>query len=241
MRKRLSAMAGLAGGLGLSSQAFAQEIRNPAAEWEHLWHEVITDITIIGVIMAIAAVIMLVKYRATSPDQVGTAKKLTTVQSISFALIPASIFMADDFYLAANGWTVWNAYRRVPENAMEVKVTAYQWYFEFEFPDGTVTDGSEGDDGKAQVLNVPVGQPVVFRMTSEDVIHSFGLPYYRVKEDVMPGRITYIWINPVKEQSEGILQCAEFCGTNHSQMSNPIHAVPRAEFDAWLAKIAAEG
>jgi len=236
MRKLLSAMTGLTGGMMLSVQAFAQEVRNPAEEWEHLWDEVILDITIIGVIMSIAAIWMLIKYRATSPDQVGTAKKLTPAQSITFALIPASIFMADDFYLAANGWTVWNAYRRVPENAMEIKVTAYQWYFEFEYPDGTVADGSDFN-----AIKIPAGQPTVFRMTSEDVIHSFGLPYYRVKEDVMPGRITYIWVNPVKEQTEAVLQCAEFCGESHSVMANPIHAVPQAEFDAWLAEVAAEG
>jgi len=236
MRKLLSAMTGLAGGMILSSQALAQELRNPAAEWEHLWDEVMLDITVIGVVMTIAALVMLFKYRATSPDQVGTAKKLTTVQSISFALIPASIFMADDFYLAANGWTVWNAYRRVPENAMEVKVTAYQWYFEFEFEDGTLADGSD-----FQAVKLPSDQPVVFRMTSEDVLHSFGLPHYRVKEDIMPGRITYIWINTKEEQTNAVLQCAEFCGDQHSKMSNPIHVVPREEFDGWLAEIAAEG
>ena len=241
MRKLLSAMTGLAGGMMLSSQAIAQELRNPAEEWEHLWNEVIMDITVIGIIMAVAAVWMLIKYRATSPDQVGTAKKLTTVQSITFALIPASIFMADDFYLAANGWTVWNAYRRVPENAMEIKVTAYQWYFEFEYPDGTVVDASPEEAGQlGQALKIPAGQPVVFRMTSEDVIHSFGLPYYRVKEDVMPGRITYVWVNPVKEQTEAVLQCAEFCGTYHSVMANPLHAVPQDEFDTWLAAKADE-
>ncbi|MBL4616038.1 MAG: cytochrome c oxidase subunit II [Magnetovibrio sp.] len=229
MRNFLTAMTALSVGAMASTQAFAQEVRNPAAEWEELWNTVIIDITIIGVIMAIAAVWMLIKYRATSPDQVGTAKRLTTVQAISFALIPAAIFMADDFYLAAKGWTVWNAYRRVPENAIEIKVTAYQWYFEFEYPDGTETEE----------LKMPIGEPVVLRMTSEDVLHNFGVPEYRVKEDVMPGRITYIWINPV-EAKETIVQCAEFCGQNHSEMTTKVSAVPREEYDAWLAKIAAE-
>ncbi len=236
MRKFLPAMTGLAGGLALSTQAHAQAIRNPAEEWERLWDVVIFDITVIGVIMAVAAIYFLIKYRATSPDQVGTAKKLTTVQSIAFALIPASIFMADDFYLAAKGWTVWNAYRRVPDNAMEIKVIGYQWYFEYEYPDGTIADGTDYNP-----IKIPVGQPVVFRMTSEDVIHSFGLPHYRVKEDMMPGRITYVWINPAEAQDTAFIQCAEFCGEAHTQMANPIHAVPQAEFDAWLAKVAAEG
>ena len=138
--------------------------------------------------------------------------------------------MADDFYLAANGWTVWNEYRRVPENAMEIKVTGYQWYFEYEYPDGTTTEE----------LVLPHNQPVVFRMTSEDVIHNFGLPAYRVKEDMMPGRMTYIWINPVKIQ-ETFVQCAEFCGDQHSEMSNSISIVPEAQYKLWLAKMAAEG
>lgn len=233
MRKLLSATSGMVSTVLLSSQAFAAEGNGyavPNESWEHLWDEVIMDITIIGVIMMIAAVWMLLKYKATSPDQVGTAKKLTTVQAITWALIPSAIFMADDFYLAANGWTVWNDYRRVPENAMEVKVTAYQWYFEFEYEDGTTTEE----------LVMPHNQPVVLRMTSEDVLHNFGLPVYRVKEDIMPGRITYIYLNPV-DIKETIVQCAEFCGQNHSEMSTAVRVVPQADFDAWLAKIAAEG
>ena len=234
MRKLLSAMSGMVGTVLLSSQAFAEEAASggngfavPNESWERLWHEVILDITIIGLVMALAAVIMLLKYKATSPGQVGTAKEMTTVQSIAWALIPAAIFMADDFFLAANGWTVWNDYRRVPENAMEVKVTAYQWYFEFEYEDGTTTEE----------LVMPHNQPVVLRMTSEDVLHNFGLPAYRVKEDVMPGRITYIYVNPVDIQ-ETFVQCAEYCGQDHSVMTTAVRVVPQADFDAWLAKAA---
>lgn len=230
MRKLLSAMTGMVSTVLLSSQAYAVTGENghavPYMSWEHLWDEVIMDITVIGVIMFVAAVIMLLKYKATSPDQVGTAKKLTTVQSIAFALIPASIFMADDFYLAANGWTVWNDYRRVPENAMEVKVYAYQWYFEFEYDNGAITEE----------LVIPHNQPVVLRMTSEDVIHNFGVPKFRVKEDVMPGRITYIYLNPV-ELGDTFVQCAEYCGLNHSEMYTDVRVVPQAEFDAWLEEM----
>lgn len=235
MRKLLSVASGMVGTVLLSGQAFAEEAAagngyaNPAASWEVLWHEVIIDITVIGVVMTIAAIIMLLKYKTNDPDAVGTAKKLTTAQSIAWALIPASIFMADDFFLAANGWTVWNDYRRVPENAMEIKVTAYQWYFEYEYEDGTMTEE----------LVLPHNQPVVLRMVSEDVIHNFGLPVFRVKEDVMPGRITYIYLNPVNI-TETFVQCAEFCGQDHSVMTNAVRVVPQEEFDTWLAE-AAEG
>lgn len=226
----LTATLTLAATVLLASQALAEgTLANPPESWEHLWAEVMIDLYVIGGIFSAAAIYMLIKFKAKSPDQVGSAKPVTTVQAIAWVLIPAAIFMADDFFLAANGWTVWNEYRRVPEDAMEVKVTGYQWYWEFEYEDGTVTEE----------LVMPVGQPVVLRMTSEDVIHDFGLPHYRVKEDVMPGRITYIWINPV-EENQSFVQCAEFCGTDHSNMWTSVRAVPQEEFDAWLSA-SAEG
>lgn len=223
--KLLTATLTIATAALLSTQVLAAgNLANPPESWESLWATVLFDLYIIGGILAVAAVYMLIKFKAKSPEQVGTAKKLTAVQAISWVLIPSAIFMADDFFLAAKGWTVWNEYRRVPENAMEVKVTGYQWYWEFEYEDGTVTED----------LVMPIGQPVVLRMTSEDVIHDFGLPHYRVKEDVMPGRVTYIWINPI-EANETIVQCAEFCGEAHTSMYTSVRAVPQAEFDAWLS------
>lgn len=82
---------------------------------------------------------------------------------------------------------------------------------------------------------VPVGRPVVLRMTSLDVVHSFGLVKYRVKEDVMPGRITYIWFYP-KEAAKTFVTCVEYCGTNHANMYAPVQAVPPEEFEQWLKK-----
>lgn len=201
------------------------DIPDTRVDWDELWYEVLVDITVIGVIFIVAAIYMLIRFKASSPDQVGTAKPLSTANAIGWALIPTALFMADDFYLAAKGWTVWDHQRTVPENAMEVKVTGYQWYWEFEYEDGTTTDE----------LKVPVGTPVVLRMTSDDVIHSFGIPYYRLTEDVMPGRITYIWFNPV-EEVETLVTCREFCGNSHSEMYTAVEAVAPAEFEKWLAE-----
>lgn len=231
----LSALGGFGAAVLFAASAHAQSAPGPgdapdtALGWDHLWNEVLIDLYVIGIIFGVAAIYMLIKYRATSPEQVGTAPKLSMANAIGWALIPAAIFMADDFYLAAKGWTLWEHQRNVPEDAMEVKVTGYQWYWEFEYEDGTVTEE----------LKVPVGTPVVLRMTSEDVIHSFGLPNYRLTEDVMPGRITYIWFNPVREV-ETVVTCREFCGVSHSEMFTTVSAVPPAEFEAWLAE-AAEG
>ncbi|MBF0447061.1 MAG: cytochrome c oxidase subunit II [Magnetococcales bacterium] len=241
MKRMLTALTGL--GLALSSAiAWASEsdggIKDPAQTWEHLWTEVLIDLYIMGGIFGALAIYWLYKYQAKSPDAVGDAPKLTRAQRWAWAIVPCVLFLADDLYLGANGWTAWNVYRNVPEGAMEVKVTGNMWYWEFEYEDGT-TSGYDAEAHEGDGLVVPVGTPVVLRMTSNDVIHSFGLAKYRVKEDVMPGRITYIWFYP-KEEAESHVTCVEFCGTNHAKMYAPVKAVPQEKFDEWLAKRAKE-
>lgn len=237
MRKRFEKIAAsLTGLLILSGPAMAEtsaahtatkaaETPNPAVEWNHVWTEVLWDLWIIGIVFGIVAIWLLVKYRAKSPDAVGTAQPLNLDKALAWALVPAALFMADDFLLAAKGWSLWNIQRTVPANALEIKVSGNQWYFEYDYGQGVTSDE----------LIVPVGRPVVLRMTSNDVIHSFGLTEYRVKEDVMPGRITYLWFLPDKPLVSNVV-CVEFCGNSHSQMTNPVKAVAKAEFDDWLTK-----
>ena len=235
MKGLLAALIGI-GLVGASSHALAEagRIGDPAESWEKLWTTVLWDLWIMGIIFGALAVYWLIKYKAKNEEGVGEAPPLTRVQVWSWALVPVFIFMADDFYLAAKGWTAWNTYRNVPENAMEVKVTGSMWSWEFEYANGLTTtydvDSKEGDG-----LVVPVGTPVVLRMTSHDVIHSMGLTKYRVKEDMMPGRVTYIWFNP-KEEAESWATCVEFCGVLHSRMFAPVKAIPKPKFDTWLEK-----
>lgn len=203
----------------------APEIVSPTHAWNHTWNEVLWDLWIIGGVFGVIAVYLLVRVRARSPDAVGTALPLNLDKALAWALVPAALFMADDFLIAAKGWSLWNIQRTVPANAMEVKVTGNQWFFEFDYGNG-ITDSD---------LVVPVGQPVVLRMTSNDVIHSFGLTEYRLKEDVMPGRITHIWFYPDKPLETTVV-CVEFCGDAHSQMNSKVSAVARADYDAWLGK-----
>jgi len=216
-------------GIVSAGAAWAEEggYPNPAPGWDHLWNEILIDITVIGVIFGVAAIYMLFKFKAKSPDDVGSAKKLSKAQAIAWVLIPSAIFMADDFFLAAKGWDLWNVYRNPPKDAMEVKVTAYQWYWEFTYENGVT----------AEELVVPAGKPVVLRMTSEDVIHSFYIPKYRVKEDVMPGRVTFVWFLP--EEGMAIATCTEFCGQAHANMPVEVTGVKQAEYDAWMTEMKA--
>ena len=230
--------------VGLSTVARAGhegESPNPTDAWNHTWEAVLLDLWIIGIIFAAAAVYMLLRFRATSPDAVGKAKKLSLGAALGWSLVPAALFLADDCLLSAKGWSLWNIQRTVPAHAMEIRVSGTQWAFAYEYPDGVEISSADrppdadlkSPDIMAGDMVIPVGQPVVLRMVSEDVIHSFGLTDYRLKEDMMPGRITYLWF-VANEPKVSQVVCVEFCGADHSQMFNRVVAVPRDQYDGWL-------
>jgi len=120
--------------------------------------------------------------------------------------------------------------RRADPNAMEVKVTAIQWSWKFQYPDYGITTTE---------LYLPVGKQIVLKMESSDVIHSFWVPEFRVKQDVVPGRVTEYRVTPILEGSYKV-RCAEICGTSHSYMESPVVVVSQAGFDAWVAARQAE-
>ena len=232
-------------GLMSSASAWASgdgAIPNPTTSWNATWNEVLLELWAIGILFGVAAIYLLIRYRAKSPDDVGTAKKLTMGQALAWSLVPAALFLAVDFLLAGKGWSLWNIQRTVPENAMEIRVTASQWAFTYEYPNGVEISSTERDEDadlfSQEIMDgdmvVPVGQPIVLRMTADDVIHSFGLTDYRLKEDIMPGRVTYLWFIPTDPLVSKVV-CVEFCGTNHAQMFNRVVAVPQGKYDAWLA------
>ena len=114
----------------------------------------------------------------------------------------------------------------------EVEVTAYRWGWTFTYPTADVTVSGIGLPGPEIVL--PVDEPVRVRLTGADVIHSFYVPEFLFKRDANPGRITEFEFT-IEEEGTYRGQCAEFCGVYHARMPFSIVAVPRADYDAWLA------
>jgi cytochrome c oxidase subunit 2 len=114
---------------------------------------------------------------------------------------------------------------RPPAAAMPITVVAKQWMWKFQHEDGR---------REIDVLHVPINQPIVLTMISQDVIHSFFVPAFRVKQDVLPGRYTSLWFE-AKEAGEYRLYCAEYCGTNHSRMVGRIVALSAVDFANWLS------
>ena len=208
----------------MASAAHAADvIRDPAAGWDYLWYEVLVDISILGIAFALITAFFVIRYRRRAENEVGKAGRLTAVAAVGWTVIPMFVFMADDFFLAANGWQLWNTYRQPPANRIEIKLESGMYSWDYTYPNGV----------KAQnVLKVPAGKPVLLRMTSRDTIHSHFIPDFRVKEDSMPGRVTYLWFYPQKP-GEHIVTCAEYCGIMHSYMIGKVVVVPEAEFTAW--------
>jgi cytochrome c oxidase subunit 2 len=116
--------------------------------------------------------------------------------------------------------------RRADPDAMVVKVTGRQWSWSFEYPEYGVTSNE---------LHIPVGQQVLLQMTSGDVVHSFWVPEFRVKQDLVPGRITELRITPSIEGNYKV-RCAELCGTSHYSMEGPVIVVSQDVFDVWMGE-----
>jgi cytochrome c oxidase subunit 2 len=212
-------------GWAASSLAFAGEIRDPARGWDHLWHEVLVDISVTGVVFAIMTAFFIFKFRRRSPGQEGSAVKLSGAAAVAWVVIPTFVFLADDFYVAANGWTLWNAYRQVPENRLEVKLESGMYSWDYTYPNGVKTQNQ---------LVVPAGMPVLLRMTSRDTIHSHYMPDFRVKEDSMPGRVTFLWFLPTTANTEHVVTCTEYCGVMHSYMAGKVIVKTEADYKAWM-------
>ena len=125
---------------------------------------------------------------------------------------------------------VWGAYlyfviSRPPAAAMEVYVVGKQWMWKLQHPTG---------QREINELHIPIHRPVKLTMTSEDVIHSFYVPAFRVKADVVPGKYTSVWFEATKT-GEYHLFCSEYCGTSHAVMGGRIVVMEPAEYERWLA------
>ena len=147
-----------------------------------------------------------------------------TKLEIAWTIVPLFIVMAYAYLGAIN----LAAIQRADPDAMVVKVTGLQWDWTFEYPpvDGVAVVSKE--------LHLPVGKQILLRMTSNDVIHSFWVPEFRVKQDVVPGRITELRVTPTLEGDYQV-RCAELCGTAHYSMENDVVVSSQEEFDAWFA------
>ena len=156
------------------------------------------------------------KRRGKSAEQI----EGSTVLEITWSVIPFAVFLS--FFVW--GAVIFFEERTPPQDATEVYTVAKQWMWKFEHAEG---------QREINELHVPIGRDVKMIMTSQDVIHSFYVPAFRIKQDVLPGRYTTAWFHATKPGTYHLF-CAEYCGTEHSGMIGWIVVMEPRDYQAWM-------
>ncbi len=178
----------------------------------------VSSILFAGVI--IAMIYFAVRYRRRSAEDVPAPVEESKLLEISWIVIP-TILVLITFNWGFKGFMRLNV---SPPDSYEITVRAKQWLWEFEYPNGTIMTNE---------LHVPVNRPVRLNMSSEDVIHSFFVPVFRVKMDVLPNRYTSVWFEATQVGEYDIF-CTEYCGTSHSGMLAKVVVESQTDFNEWL-------
>jgi cytochrome c oxidase subunit 2 len=206
-------------------QASAQAV---SIDW--LWNWQIIAISFLFSLIVVPMVYSLVVFRR-KKGETGDGEHIegNTPLEIAWTVVPLLIVLA----FAYMGAYSLGDTRRIDPNAMVVKVKAQQFVWTFEYPEYGII---------SKELHLPVNQQVLLKMESADVIHSFWVPEFRVKQDVVPGRVTEYRITPTL-LGDYKVRCAELCGSSHAYMESPVIVDSQTDYDAWIsaqAAIAAE-
>lgn len=170
--------------------------------------------------ITVVTIYFVIKYRRSKyPEPTSDAHGSWWLETI-WTVLPVIIVMTMFWY----GWTNYVGLTEVPAGAMEVKAVGRMWSWQFIYPDGR----------KESKLYVPVGTPVKVSLTSTDVLHSFFVPAFRIKKDMVPGMDTYVWFKATEPGSYDV-QCTEYCGVGHADMLTTIEALPEEEYAQWAA------
>jgi cytochrome c oxidase subunit 2 len=165
-------------------------------------------------------IVFTIRYRRRSADAVGETVSSPLALELAWTLIPLGLAMGVFVW----GASLYFSFSKAPVDTIDVYVVGKQWMWKFQHLEG---------QREINELHVPVGRAVRLTMTSEDVIHSFFVPEFRIKADVVPGRYTTTWFNATMAGRYHLF-CAEYCGTKHSGMTGSIIVMAPAEFQAWL-------
>jgi cytochrome c oxidase subunit 2 len=174
-------------------------------------------------------VVFAVKYRRRSEDEVPAATVTHPSLEITWMVVPLGLLMV----MFVWGARLFADMKRPPgpdAGALEIHVVGKQWMWKVQHP---------GGQREIDELHLPVGRPVKLVMTSQDVIHSFGLPAMRIKQDVLPGAYSSQWFTPTRT-GEYPIYCQEYCGTSHANMIGRVVVMAADQYEAWLAGRAAD-
>ncbi len=226
---------------GTGFQPAATELASDIHSLDHMLNIIIFAITLF--VVALLAICILRYNRRANPTPSGFTHN--TPIEVAWTIIPIVILV----FIGAFSLPILFKQQEIPEADLTIKVTGYQWYWGYEYVDHNFAFDSfklEREDleshGYSQdeyllatdtAVVVPIGKTVVMQVTGADVIHSWAMPAFGVKQDAVPGRLAELWF---KAEKEGIYfgQCSELCGKDHAYMPITVKVVSQEVYDNWL-------
>lgn len=183
------------------------------------YFELTISVLFVALIAGLVAYFSL-RYRRRSDDEVPAYTRPNPMLEMTYIVIPFGLMMIMYFW---GGYVFVNA-RRPPAGAMQINVIGKQWMWKVQHPEGA---------REINTLHVPMGRPIKLVMTSQDVIHDFGLPDFRIKQDVIPGTYSVEWFQADRTGDYNLF-CDQYCGDLHSQMIGKVIVMEPSAYEAWL-------
>jgi cytochrome c oxidase subunit 2 len=199
---------------------FPHRASTTAERVDNLGYFLLGTTGLVALLVAALIIGFAVRYRRRPGQPPPAEMRGNTALELFWTITPLGIFMVMFFWGAV---VYFDAYR-APDDATVVYGIGKQWMWKFQHPEGQ----REIND-----LHVPLGRPIKMMLTSEDVIHSFFVPDFRVHMDVLPGRYTTVWFNADRAGTYHLF-CSQYCGTAHSKMVGTVHVLGPSEYQNWL-------
>src|ERR1700712_2338207 len=201
-----------------ASSLFPAEASTIAPEMDALYFFLIL-ITLVGMTLVLALLVTFsLRYRR-KPNPVATQVEGSTLLEATWTIIPLALFLICFVWGAYLYFRIYNP----PANSMNIYIVGKQWMWKAEHP---------GGQHEINSLHVPTGRPVQLTMISQDVFHSYSIPEFRVKREVIPGRYTTVWFNATDAGTYHLF-CTQYCGTLHSGMIGDVIAMTPADYEKW--------
>jgi cytochrome c oxidase subunit II len=201
-----------------NSALFPREASSIAPQMDALYFFLL-GMTVTGLVLVGAILVTFsMRYRK-SVHPVATQIEGSTLLEATWTIIPLAIFLITFVWGAVLYFRIYNP----PVNSMNIYIVGKQWMWKAEHP---------GGQHEINALHVPTGQNIQLTMISQDVFHSFSIPDFRIKREVIPGRYSTVWFNATTPGVYHIF-CTQYCGTNHSQMIGEVTALSPDDYKKW--------
>lgn len=200
---------------------FPEAASSVASDVDLLYFFILAVCSFFAILVSAAVLYFAVKYRRRHADEVGADIHGSIALELLWTVIPFVLSMV----MFVWGADVYFRLAKPPADAMELFVVGKQWMWKVQHPEG-VREINE--------MHVPINRNVRITLGSEDVIHDYYIPAFRVKMDAVPGKLTTMWFRATKPGTYQIF-CAEYCGTQHSGMIGHVIAMEEHDYEAWLA------